>query len=134
LKTPALDRLIFEDLNNAERRHVGSIVGEYLDGVGPENQTLDIACWHEKAEHDRLFAEVLWLEKELPRHARRGRQVPGSSVEQKNTAQSGGTVGRKRYRGTSFKWGTNSSNGLQAPQTPRQWCEHLRASWRREKV
>lgn len=56
LKTPhnALDRLIFEDLDDAERRRVGSIVGEYLDGVGLENQTFEGVLWAISGAEERV--------------------------------------------------------------------------------
>jgi len=61
----ALDRLVHENLGTAERLIAGQVLLDYLDHVGAENTSLDIAHRHESGESARYFAYASQKDDEL---------------------------------------------------------------------
>jgi len=61
----ALDRLVHEDLGTAERLLAGQVLLDYIDHVGAENMSLELAHRHESGESARHFADASQKENEL---------------------------------------------------------------------
>jgi len=60
-----LDRLLDEELSDAERERIGKLLCDYIDHVGGECDTLAIAHRHEVSERDRHFSNAEQKEQEL---------------------------------------------------------------------
>jgi hypothetical protein len=66
----ALDRLVDEELSDAERERLGKLLCDYIDHVGGECDTLAVAHRHEVSERDRHSSNAEQKEQEL--HTLRG--------------------------------------------------------------